>query len=103
MAEIFEKNMKKIQKAYDQYEAAMRDEHNWIDVEDEEETRFILQGKRISQSDLELLLEIAVKTNFVSDSQIIGSFENSHNKIKEGQNKVPLRRVIGNVDKSNRH
>ena len=62
-AEIFAKKMKEIQEINDQFEAASRDEVNWIDDEEPEENPFILEDRKISERDLELLLEITIKMN----------------------------------------
>ena len=52
----------------------MRDEANWIDFEKWEERPFMLDGRRVSFSDIEELLELAVKTKMASESQIISSW-----------------------------
>ena len=61
LADYFEKKMRKIKRMQDKYEAASKDEANWIDAEDKEERPYILEGRRISMTDLQVLLEIAVK------------------------------------------
>ena len=59
--------MKKIQRLQEEWEAASRDEKNWVDVDNKEEKPFILEGRRISITDLEVLLEMAVKINMIAD------------------------------------
>ena len=79
LADEFAKKMRKIQRIIDQYEADMRDEANWIDVKEKEERPFILEGKRMSMSDIQVLLELAVKINMLADSQVIASWlQNRH-------------------------
>ena len=67
MANLFEEKMRKLQKINDKFEAESKDEKNWVDDEVKEERPFILEGKRISMTDLELLLEITVKLNMLAD------------------------------------
>ena len=82
--------MREMQRMLDQYEADSRDEANWIDMEEKEEKPFILEGRRISMTDLQVLLEIAVKFSMLSDDQVIGAWLASRKKIMRGQNKVPM-------------
>ena len=74
-----------------------------MDAEDKEERPFILEGKRISETDLQILLEIVVRVNMISDSKIIGGWVLSSNKIMNGANKVPMGQVAGEVCRSTRH
>ena len=70
--------MREIQRHLDEYEAASKDEANWYDVDEEEEKPYILEGKRISMTDLQVILESAVKMNMLADDQVIAGWLQSH-------------------------
>ena len=97
------RKMRKIQRLQDEWEAANREEKNWIDIDEKEERPFILEGRRISMSDLQVILEMTVKMNMLSDDQVLSSWLNSLLKLMNGSNSVPMSKVIGKVWNSTRH
>ena len=68
------RKMQKIQRLQDEWEEASRDEKNWIDIEEKEDRLFILEGRRISMTDLQVLLEMTVKMNMLADDQVLASW-----------------------------
>ena len=78
----------------------MKDEANWIDTEEKEEKPFILEGRRMSMSDIQVILEIAVKVSMIADSQVISSWLQNRHKMMIGVNKVPLGKVISEVHRA---
>ena len=99
-ADEISKKMRKLQRLQEEWEVASRDEKNWIDIEEKEERPFILEGRRISKNDLQVLLEIAVKMNMLADDMVIGAWLTSHLQIKNGKNKVPMGKSFGRVMRS---